>query len=153
LRPRLLEAVGATLDTKCRFILRVPLQRYTEKCVLTQFLVRRFSAEFSCLILGLEFKTAFALCNRSNPARPAIPGQMRGEKTVTAAIIRSNDFVLLARRSAKDKLAGFWEFPGGKVEVGESPEQSLARELLEELGIVAQIGEKVTESLLSIRAR
>jgi 8-oxo-dGTP diphosphatase len=71
---------------------------------------------------------------------------MNFERIVTAAIIRKDDSVLLARRSPNDRLAGFWEFPGGKVEVGESPEQSLARELFEELGIVAQIGEKVAES-------
>jgi 8-oxo-dGTP diphosphatase len=56
------------------------------------------------------------------------------------------DRILLARRSLGDKLAGFWEFPGGKVESGETPEQSLARELFEEPSIVAQIGKTVGES-------
>jgi 8-oxo-dGTP diphosphatase len=65
---------------------------------------------------------------------------------VTAAIIRKKNSVLLARRSPGEKLAGFWEFPGGKVEVGETAENSLARELIEELGIRARIGKKVTES-------
>lgn len=72
---------------------------------------------------------------------------MSCEKLVTAAVIQRNGTVLLARRSPRDKLAGFWEFPGGKVEKGETPEECLARELHEELGIVARIGEKCAESL------
>jgi mutator protein MutT len=71
---------------------------------------------------------------------------MNHEKVVTAAIIRNNDSVLLARRSPGEKRAGFWGFPGGKVGVGETPEESLARELFEELGITARIGKKVAES-------
>ena len=54
---------------------------------------------------------------------------------VAAALIDSDGRVLLARRPAGKKLAGLWEFPGGKVEKGESPEQALIRELHEELGI------------------
>jgi 8-oxo-dGTP diphosphatase len=53
---------------------------------------------------------------------------------VGAAIVRDGR-VLAARRSAPSELAGGWEFPGGKVEDGERPEQSLIRELREELGI------------------
>jgi 8-oxo-dGTP diphosphatase len=71
---------------------------------------------------------------------------MDRERIVTAAIIRRQGCVLLARRSPGEKLAGFWEFPGGKVEVGETAEDSLARELFEELGIVARIGKKIAES-------
>ena len=48
--------------------------------------------------------------------------------------------VLLARRSAGRELAGLWEFPGGKVEPGETPEHALARELAEELGIQVDVG-------------
>ncbi|MEM0235903.1 MAG: (deoxy)nucleoside triphosphate pyrophosphohydrolase [Thermofilum sp.] len=53
---------------------------------------------------------------------------------VTAAVIRDGDKVLVARRQS-GHLAGKWEFPGGKLEPGESPEECLARELREELGI------------------
>jgi 8-oxo-dGTP diphosphatase len=64
-------------------------------------------------------------------------------RIVTAAIIRTGEKVLIARRGPAMDLAGFWEFPGGKVEKNESPEQSLKRELLEELAIEAEIGRLV----------
>lgn len=56
---------------------------------------------------------------------------------VAAALINPAGCVLLAQRPLGKSLAGLWEFPGGKLEPGESPEQALARELAEELGIVA----------------
>ena len=52
------------------------------------------------------------------------------------ALIDADGRVLLAERPAGRTMAGLWEFPGGKVEVGERPEQTLIRELKEELGIV-----------------
>ena len=68
-------------------------------------------------------------------------------KDVTAAIITLEDKVLLTRRAPGEKHAGGWEFPGGKVESGESPETCLRRELREELEIETIIGEKLTESI------
>ncbi len=67
-------------------------------------------------------------------------------RAVTAAIIREGSKVLLTRRAAGEHLAGQWEFPGGKVHEGETPEACLARELEEELSLVCVIGEKVAES-------
>ncbi len=55
--------------------------------------------------------------------------------------------VLASRRTEPPDLAGYWEFAGGKVEPGESDEQALARELAEELGVEAAIGERVGEDL------
>ena len=54
---------------------------------------------------------------------------------VAVALIDVDGRVLIAKRPQGKKLAGLWEFPGGKVEPGESPEQCLIRELDEELGI------------------
>ncbi|MBS0534520.1 MAG: 8-oxo-dGTP diphosphatase MutT [Proteobacteria bacterium] len=51
------------------------------------------------------------------------------------ALVDADGRVLLAQRPAGKPMAGLWEFPGGKVESGERPEQSLIRELKEELGI------------------
>ena len=52
------------------------------------------------------------------------------------ALVDADGRVLLAQRPEGKAMAGLWEFPGGKVEAGERPEQSLIRELKEELGIV-----------------
>jgi 8-oxo-dGTP diphosphatase len=52
------------------------------------------------------------------------------------ALIDSDGRVLLAERPADKTMAGLWEFPGGKVEAGERPEQTLIRELHEELNVV-----------------
>lgn len=59
---------------------------------------------------------------------------------VVAAIIEKEGKILLAQRDHSSDHAGLWEFPGGKVEPDESQPQALARELFEELGIVATIG-------------
>ncbi len=54
---------------------------------------------------------------------------------VAAALVDPDGRVLLARRPEGKPMAGLWEFPGGKVQAGEVPEQALIRELREELGI------------------
>jgi 8-oxo-dGTP diphosphatase len=54
---------------------------------------------------------------------------------VAAALVNDDNEVLLAQRPKGKRLAGKWEFPGGKVEDGESPEAALVRELKEELDI------------------
>jgi len=51
------------------------------------------------------------------------------------ALIDADGRVLIAERPAGRSMAGLWEFPGGKIEPGETPEASLIRELKEELGI------------------
>ncbi len=57
---------------------------------------------------------------------------------VAAALVDSDGRVLIAQRPEGKQLAGQWEFPGGKVEPGETPEAALIRELEEELGIVVK---------------
>jgi 8-oxo-dGTP diphosphatase len=59
---------------------------------------------------------------------------------VMAAIIQQGDQVLLCQRK-EGALAGKWEFPGGKIENGETPEECLVREIQEELGITIQVGD------------
>ncbi|NKN37088.1 8-oxo-dGTP diphosphatase MutT [Agrobacterium sp. a22-2] len=55
------------------------------------------------------------------------------------ALIDTDGRILLAQRPEGKTLAGLWEFPGGKVEPGETPEETLVRELEEELGIVTRV--------------
>lgn len=68
---------------------------------------------------------------------------------VVAAVIRkendSEKRILLVRRGPDQSGAGFWEFPGGKVEPSESPEQALRREIDEELGIRISVGPLIGE--------
>ena len=65
--------------------------------------------------------------------------------TVVAAVIERDGQVLIGQRPAGKRHALKWEFPGGKVEPGESPEIALRRELDEELGIRAVIGERIAD--------
>ncbi len=60
---------------------------------------------------------------------------------VTAALIEENGRVLIGKRKPGRHMGGKWEFPGGKIEPGETPEESLERELAEELAIRVEIRE------------
>jgi 8-oxo-dGTP diphosphatase len=62
---------------------------------------------------------------------------------VAAAILRRDGDVLLTRRMEGAHLAGYWEFPGGKVEPGEDPEEALVRECREECGIEVRVEDVV----------
>lgn len=66
---------------------------------------------------------------------------------VMAAIIAENGKVLIAMRKAIGRLANLWEFPGGKIEFGETPEQCLKRELHEEFEINVEVGEHLGTSV------
>ena len=71
---------------------------------------------------------------------------------VTAGIFRKNNSVLLMRRAATEPLAGEWEYPGGKFEDGEDGPDCLHRELKEELGVDAKIGDLITVAKLQLNS-
>ena len=66
---------------------------------------------------------------------------------VTAAILEKDGKIIIAQRKSSDHLSGKWEFPGGKIEPGETPEACLARELKEEFDIGVAIGEYLGSSV------
>ena len=71
----------------------------------------------------------------SGPAAPVAAGPKPIVLVVAVALVDIDGRVLIAKRPEGKKMAGLWEFPGGKVEAGETPEAALVRELHEELGI------------------
>lgn len=71
----------------------------------------------------------------TSPSRPDIP--------VVAAVILHEGRILAAKRKAGGPSGGRWEFAGGKLEPGESPQQALAREIREELGLAIRVGEEL----------
>ena len=71
------------------------------------------------------------------------PAGMKAVEVLAGVITDARDRVLLTRRTEGRDLAGLWEFPGGKREPGETPEEALVRELHEELGITAHVGTHV----------
>jgi len=72
---------------------------------------------------------------------------MKKEVIVVGAVIKNHQHqILCALRSSKMVLADYWEFPGGKVESGESHEKALAREIEEELGCQIVVERKITDT-------
>ena len=65
---------------------------------------------------------------------------------VSAAVMCVDGKVLIARRAKQKHLGGYWEFPGGKVESGESVEDCLIREMKEEFGISVRVGDFIAEN-------
>lgn len=67
-------------------------------------------------------------------------------KTSIACIAFDGERILVARRNPTGQMGDRWEFPGGKVEEGESDEEAIVREFREEFGVSVVVGEKITET-------
>lgn len=72
---------------------------------------------------------------------------MKKQIDVVGAVIIRDGRVLAAQRGGSGPLSGFWEFPGGKVELGETPREALEREIAEELACGVQVGRQVTTTV------
>ena len=70
---------------------------------------------------------------------------------VVAAAIFNGKEILVGKRSEHQTNSGLWEFPGGKIEVGESAVQALQREILEELSCCIQVGSFIAKSTVSVQ--
>jgi len=66
---------------------------------------------------------------------------------VVAAVVVREGLIMVTRRGPGVRMAGLWEFPGGKVEAGEDDRTALARELMEELAIQVEVGECLGENI------
>jgi len=82
----------------------------------------------------------------SDPAEGTVSTSTASASTVAAteiavAIVRAGGKLLVGQRPEGSHLAGYWEFPGGKCDPGESPERAAARECLEEIGLAVEVGE------------
>ena len=71
---------------------------------------------------------------------------MKKQIDVVGAVVVRDGLVLCAQRGPAGHLAGMWEFPGGKIEPGETPRAALEREIEEELHCVVKVGDEVTTS-------
>ncbi|TQK75001.1 8-oxo-dGTP diphosphatase [Brevibacillus sp. AG162] len=72
---------------------------------------------------------------------------MKQIEVVGAVIVNESKQILCALRSQNMNLAGFWEFPGGKIEQGEDPKKALYREIKEELSCEIKVGEMIEETV------
>jgi 8-oxo-dGTP diphosphatase len=75
------------------------------------------------------------------------PNDLTNIIKVTAAILVKDNKIIIAKRGPNDRLANKWEFPGGKVEIDETPKQCLKREIKEEFDIDVSVGEYLGSSI------
>jgi 8-oxo-dGTP diphosphatase len=70
-----------------------------------------------------------------------VSDERRSRKLVVAGLVVGDEQILITQRSATQSMPLKWEFPGGKIEAGESPEEALRRELREEIGVEVSVGQ------------
>jgi 8-oxo-dGTP diphosphatase len=91
-------------------------------------------------------RVALSLSKGERPeGSPAQPGP-RAQINVVAAVVERDERFLVTRRQPGVHLEGYWEFPGGKCEPGETHDACLRRELVEELGVGSRVGDLILET-------
>lgn len=88
-----------------------------------------------------------AVCPLPGASAREISCPMVAIQQVAAAIITRDRRVLVTRRAPEQKMAGLWEFPGGKLEAGETVQTCIVRELMEELGITCEADDVLATNL------
>jgi 8-oxo-dGTP diphosphatase len=106
------------------------------------------SSGYTCVVTDKQPEPELGTTSAQESGQPsgvnAQTPRQNALRLVVAALMLRGDEVLICQRRPDQPMALQWEFPGGKIEPGEGPEEALARELNEELGIEATIGSKVT---------
>jgi len=101
---------------------------------------KRSKTQYDCQHHGDRYNAATHTTERSIPVNGTIPAK---HIHVACALIERDGRVLAAQRSAAMNLPLKWEFPGGKLEAGESAQECLQRELAEELGVTIAVGRQL----------
>jgi 8-oxo-dGTP diphosphatase len=99
---------------------------------------------------GLAYLPSNEVMSLENNVQKSADGKM--VRLVVAALILREEKVLICQRRPDQPMALKWEFPGGKMEEGESAEEALRRELNEELGITADIGNRIAHTRHTYRS-
>src|SRR5690606_13257809 len=86
---------------------------------------------------------------RKTPAQPRRKTDVSKQINVVGAVVVKDGLILCAQRGFDGALPGLWEFPGGKIEPGESPDKALMREINEEFKADIAVGERVTATTYS----
>lgn len=100
--------------------------------------------------LGFSIPMVYPREKRRGPPRAEAKGEpphLRQIDVVGAVIQNATGAILCALRPPGKSQGGLWEFPGGKIEPGESPAEALQREIAEELGCLIQVGDQVADIL------
>lgn len=92
------------------------------------------------------------MLDKNGASRPTSNKGLKIMKEVTAAIIMKANRVLIAERAHGQNLAGKWEFPGGKIELGETPQECLKREIREELEVDIEVLDLFGESIYAYQS-
>lgn len=109
-----------------------------------------FSISDDLSLIGLPGALIILPDHNINPDHLRYHREHFGFLDVVAAVAVFGDKYLVARRAPHKASPGKWEFPGGKIDAGETPQQALAREMEEEFGMAAEIGDLIVDTTVQV---